>query len=157
MPVGLRRPYFGCLFIDDATGFESASTPTAEVVKSDTKVVAGERNKLALSATDGTITLPSGLPPKHFRVGFDVGSVIGGNASVITFEVYKNGAVIASATGALGGAIKSINKMQATAATHTQNASGIVKLDSADVLTLRCTGTVGTVLIKQLYFYAIEL
>lgn len=145
---------YGGLFVDDGTGFVSAATPTAEIVDgSPVKVgrlngvgaVAAER----AASTDGRLNIEQ-AGDYMIRAS---GIWLSGNDSVLTIEVYKNGAVLADAAATPGGTIKAIDKMYGTAATLAWSISGIAAgCNIGDYFDLRVTGTVGTVTIKAMQF-----
>lgn len=153
-------PHFGELFIDDATGFVSAATPTNEKVDA-TPVLVGQLYGITADAAERAATTLGQL--NITRAGeYEVsahGTGLGGNASVMKVEVFLNGAVIADAAASPGGSAKCEFKMQATAA---QESWAIPKfrlrgLKKADTLDLRVTGSVGTFTIKQMRFNATQV
>lgn len=145
---------YGELFVDDATGFVSASTPTDEKVDASPVKVARLSHVTADAAeraatTSGQLTVQI---PGDYEV-YASGDILGGNASVMSVHVFRNGAVCADAAATPGGAINWKGKMQATAATESFHVAGILPdVKVGETVDLRVTGTVGTVTIKQLRF-----
>lgn len=143
----------GSLFIDDATGFVSATTPTAEVIDA-APVTVGFTSGMTGAVATGSLTVSRA---GRYRASVNLGSVLSGNASVVTVELYKNAAVLA-ATAAAGGAAKCILTMAGTAVVMS---GGIVPcLTTAvpgDVYDVRVTGTVGTITIKNYRFELVQV
>lgn len=146
---------YGELFIDDATGFVSAATPAAEKVDA-APVTVGRLNNVTADAAERVATTLGQLTCARngdYQVQAH-GTLLGGNASVMKIEVFKNNAVVADAAGFPGGSIKAELKMQATAAQESFAISPALlpDLKIGDTVDLRVTGSVGTVTIKQLRF-----
>ncbi len=130
---------YGELFIDDGTGFVSAATPTAE------KADVAER----AATTTGQLTVQV---PGDYMV-WASGDILGGNASVMNVEVFRNGAAVADAAATPGGAIKAHVVAAGTAVRQSWALVGILPdVNVGETVDLRVTGSVGTVTIKQMRF-----
>lgn len=145
---------YGELFIDDGTGFVSAATPAAEKVDA-TPVKVSRLKHVTADAAERSATTTGQLTiqvPGDYEV-YASGDILGGNASVMNVEVFRNGAVCADAAATPGGAIKA--HVVAAAAAVRQSWALYGTLPDCAVGTtvdLRVTGSVGTVTIKQARF-----
>lgn len=148
------KPHLGKLFIDDATGFVSAATPTDEIVDAAPVTIWTPGATVVGSVAAGTLTIVrSGI----YRVDCNMSSVLGGNASIITAKIFLDGAVV-GATAALGGSFSQIVLMAGTAAVMTiPNFGGLLSLVKGQTLSVAVTGTVGTVTIKKFQLSAVQL
>lgn len=148
------EPLGGILTIpDDGTGFVSASTPSAQVVKAAPVAVGTTFTGMTGSVTNGTLTATrNGL-----YVVSAMGTTLSGNASILTFEILVNGSSVAS-TAAGGGKILSTFNMLATAATLGWSIpQSVVSLNVGDNVSLAVTGSVGTVTIKNMRLLCLQL
>ena len=106
LPDGAEVGAYGELFIDDATGFVSAATPAAEKVDA-TPVKVARLLHTTADAAERAATASGQLTvqvPGDYEV-YASGDILGGNASVMKVEVFRNGAVVADAAATPGGSI----------------------------------------------------
>lgn len=145
---------YGELFIDDGTGFVSAATPTAEKVDA-TPVKVSRLNHVTADVAERAATTSGQLTvqvPGDYMV-WASGDILGGNASVMNVEVFRNGAAVADAAATPGGAIKAHVVAAGTAVRQSWALVGILPdVNVGETVDLRVTGTVGTVTIKQMRF-----
>lgn len=150
---------YGELFIDDATGFVSASDATAEIIDATPVKVARLLHVTADAAersatTNGRLTVQL---PGDYKVYASGDCLLAGAADTFHVEVFVNGAVIADAAGTPGGEISA--KMVAVGAVAQGWAlfGTIPDMEVGDYVDLRVTVTgTSTATIKQLRF-GIEL
>ena len=154
LPDGAEVGAYGELFIDDATGFVSAATPAAEKVDA-TPVKVARLLHTTADAAERAATASGQLTvqvPGDYEV-YASGDILGGNASVMKVEVFRNGAVVADAAATPGGSIAAHVVAAGTAVRQSWALVGTLP-DCAvgTTVDLRVTGSVGTVTIRQLRF-----
>ena len=145
---------FGELFIDDGTGFVSAATPAAEKVDA-TPVKVARLLHVTSDVAERTASTTGQLVveiPGDYKV-YGSGDILGGNASVMKVEVFRNGAVVADAAATPGGSIAAHVVAAAAAVRQSWALVGLLPdMKVGETVDLRVTGSVGTVTIKQLRF-----
>ncbi len=154
LPDGVGVGAYGELFIADGTGFVSAATPTNEKVDA-TPVSVARLLHVTADAAERAATA-SGQLTCQLAGDYEVyasGDILGGNASVMSVDVFRNGAVVADAAATPGGAINWKGTAAAAAVTMGWSLVGILPdLNVGETVDLRVTGSVGTVTIKQMRF-----
>ena len=156
---------YGEIFIDDNTGFVSAATPTAEIVKA-TPVKAGRLNVMTadgLTSSVASAVTASGQLVAQRAGDYYVtatGDMLSGNSAVAKIELFRNAAVIADASPAtnIGGSIRADLTFAGTAVKMGWGLDGCVtNVSPGDTFDLRVTSNVGTVTIKQMRFTVRQL
>ncbi|MEK9644289.1 MAG: hypothetical protein VW547_01965 [Alphaproteobacteria bacterium] len=148
-------PHYGELFIDDGTGFVSGSDPTAEIVDG-TPLLVGQLNGVTGVAAAGSASTDGRLNvqrPGDYEVYASGDVALSGAADTFLVEVYKNGAVVASAAASYGGEISAKVVAVGTGAQGWALRGKLRGLVKGDYVDLRVTGTgTTTCTIKQLRF-----
>lgn len=147
--------HFGEIFIDDGSGFVSASDATAEIIDA-TPVKVGQLNGVAADAAERAATSSGALTvtrPGDYEVYAHGDVALAGAADTFLCEVYKNGAVVADAAASPGGEI-SANVVAVGTGAQGWGLRGLLRgLVAGDDIDLRVTVTgSSTATIKQLRF-----
>lgn len=146
---------FGELFIDDGTGFVSASDATAEIIDASPVMVGRLLHVTAVAAeraasTDGRLTVQL---PGDYEVKASGSIALAGAADTFKVEVYVNGAVIADAVATPGGEISAHSVAVGTGVQGWSLNGTIPDMEVGDYVDLRVTTTgTTTATIKQMRF-----
>lgn len=148
---------FASLFIDDGTGFVSASTPSAQKIAASPLKV-GRKFHVTCDVAENTASVTGQFTiARQGDYVIDAhGDCLSGNSAVVVIEVFKTpvstgvAAVISSSAANPGGAIKADLKMAGTAVKMGWALNGLLSnLKVGDLIDVRVTSDVGTVTIKQ--------
>ena len=155
LPDGHEVGAYGELFIDDATGFVSASDATAEIVDATPVKVARLLHVTAVAAersasTDGRLTVQI---PGDYEVRASGHCLLAGAADTFHIEVYVNGSVVADAAATPGGEISAKMVAVGAAAQGWALFGTLPDMKVGDYVDLRVTVTgTSTATIKQMRF-----
>lgn len=146
---------YGELFIDDGTGFVSASDAVAEIIDA-TPVKVGRLLHVTADAAERTATTNGRLTvqvPGDYEVKASGSIALAGAADTFKVEVYVNGAVIADAAATPGGSISAQSVAVGTGVQGWALYGTIPDMEVGDYVDLRVTTTgTTTATIKQMRF-----